>query len=496
MKVKILLWVFLGLVFSITTKAQNYLIDSTWSPSYTFSSVQYTGKVYGGAIVDSSNGDIMISGDFCNYSAYCNYIRFKHNGTLDYSFTPHQLSIDPPYIISNYLNGNYLILFGPSTLEPEDHYGNKLDTSFFQHYNSTGFAFARSIPKNLVGPKIIIGGDSSFIQYGSVWKYVYLARYFETGVLDTTFNHSPNGSILKICNYGQENYLLGGKFDHFDNFNIGPICKVDTSCVLDTNFRTDITRIWDINDMIVDKDGSVLVLGLFTIKGRSDTLDFVKLKPNGQIDSSFNTQLKFYDTYYHFQGCAGAICKTDDKGYLIGGSFGRCNSSPHKCLVKVDSLGNVDSMALTNLVVDTMANSWNNLFLNVTSIIRDTGTVERYFVTGSILHVNGQLMPPIFRIKAAPRIISVVEASPFDHIKLFPNPANESCTIDFGRELKTEDINIFIEDIMGKRVSNFEYTVHSNSLSLNCSSLSSGLYHLFFVAKSEKSNPIRLSVMH
>jgi uncharacterized repeat protein (TIGR01451 family)/uncharacterized delta-60 repeat protein len=161
-----------------------------------------------------------------------------------------------------------------------------LDAAFAPLPDGTVYTLARQSDG-----RILVGGG--FASIGGVTRH-NIARLNANGTADTTFVDAyPNDYVYAIAVRGDGKILIGGEFDFVGATQRIGLAQLSSTGVLDTTFDVPVTRestpFHEVEDLIVQPDGKILVAGLFDAVGGVNTYPVARLLPTGAFDYTFGT---------------------------------------------------------------------------------------------------------------------------------------------------------------------------------------------------------------
>jgi uncharacterized delta-60 repeat protein len=297
------------------------------------------------SVVPLADGRVLVAGSLSNYPGSGQnkgIARLQANGWYDISFAA-----------NNYVQADL-------TLWNDRIYGRS-ETVF--RFLSDGTLDPDFIPMN-TGPYFVaIGGGDYFVypdgrillsgthvlhdsirgfegQYNLTW-------FSNQGYLDTTAHHRTcdgTGHIAKIFPLPDGRFMLAGLWSSYEGVptpNSERLIRVFADGALDTTFHSPFN--WSSPDEhLLLPDGKHLLTGLFRVNGSTDTLQIIRLTPNGDIDDSFNwhIQLKYaYDVPVEEASIAG-IYRLDDERLIITGAFTEIDGQVRGGIAVIDTAGN------------------------------------------------------------------------------------------------------------------------------------------------------------
>ncbi|MBK7303120.1 MAG: T9SS type A sorting domain-containing protein [Saprospiraceae bacterium] len=311
-------------------------------------------------IAAASDGKIIIGGDFTKYNhTKINIIaRLNSNGSLDTTFKSnltfsgevHKIIIQPDgkiLVAGSYGYNSGILRRGIARLNSN----GSIDTTF----NPGTGVDNRIMTLVLQGDgKIILGGKFGFY---NGYQINSIARIHPNGSLDSSFNPgSGTDEVLALAIQNDGNILVGGDFDFYNGIPRNNILRIQNNGLIDNSFGIGKGFIDDVNSIIIQPDGQILVGGYFAFYNDSTRLGIARLNTNGTLDSSFNP------SWSSFTGRAMALQK--DGRILTGGSL------------IFDSKGNL-STGLARLNPDgskdltfvPMITKYNTFLLGISSIL-------------------------------------------------------------------------------------------------------------------------------
>lgn len=196
------------------------------------------------------------------------------------------------------------------------------------------------------------------------WGYC-LVRCDTTGMPDTTFTHRQctNGFLQKILELPDGKFLCSGGQDTYDGHPVGNIMRVHPDGELDTAFHTLIDYGVAL-DYYFYPDGRILCSGYFHAPEMpDDTLQLIRLLPDGSLDLSFNYELDFlkFPTWTYVAATANGLFALDSATLLVGGAFSNLNDQWVGGLFAMDTAGIVLEEYFPGMGCDTV-NWFNNIF--------------------------------------------------------------------------------------------------------------------------------------
>ena len=252
---------------------------------------------------------------------------------------------------------------------------NPSDLGYNQGYGCGGEIFASDIQTD---GKVIIAGDLQSMNL----TQLKIARLNTNGSVDTSF-HPPSYSIsvvndLKVQNDGK--IIVVGDFiidefglDHRDISRLNPDGSPDSSFQL--NFSTN----GSIRNVLIQPDGSMIIAGNFQLGSGSQVRHHIaRILPDGSLDTTFIASGTDYQIL--------SIALQNDGKILLGGAFTVVNGSSLYCLARLNSDGSLDASFPTNLGIAGQVKD---------IAIQSDGKIA---VAGSFTSFNGSNYENMFRL--------------------------------------------------------------------------------------------------
>lgn len=261
-----------------------------------------------------SDGKIIILGSFLAYNNINRYkiARLNSSGTLDTSF-----NIEPIFLDTNLTSASYL--YSPTI-----------------SYGATSFISISIQPDG----KMILAG----LYQTSTFSGANIKRINSSGNFDATFNTTyvtgANGPINVIAVQNDGKIIIGGEFSEFNSYLSPGIVRLNVNGTIDSsflsNFYTKYGKVTTINDILIQPDGKILVIGFLYVDNLYTTKFYLRLNTDGTFDDTF-----VITTSSNFDIRNTISLQTDGK-LLIGGSTG---VSPK--IKRLNSDGSLDSGFIT-----------------------------------------------------------------------------------------------------------------------------------------------------
>jgi len=149
-----------------------------------------------------------------------------------------------------------------------------------------------TLPANMLDSsnRIIMGGNFTTAPKGN-----RLIRVFGNDLTDDTNYHvlNANGSFSTITELPGRGYLVGGSFTSVTNVgtstnSVGYMCLVGYSGLVDTSFSVGTGPSGPVSKIVVEGTTNIYVSGVWTVWNGASSYQFVKLRPDGSLDTGFS----------------------------------------------------------------------------------------------------------------------------------------------------------------------------------------------------------------
>ncbi|WP_158277299.1 hypothetical protein [Opitutus sp. ER46] len=292
--------------------------------------LQTDGKIIAGGSFTTAQPNSASSTTERNYIA-----RFNTDGTLDSNFDPSPDGVVNAIVVQPW--DQFILIGGAfSKVSSQEHLGlarlgsdGTALSSFVPATNGTVAAIGLQSDRSI----LIAGYFTTVTENGSETEIArnHLARFSETGALDSTYNPDIAGNVLNVFVRSDNSAFIGGPFD-----NLHP-------------------------------KGVVLVGGSFTTIGGLPTANLAQLNGDGSVNSTFQPAP---------DGAVQALVTRPDGSFLVGGTFTRIAGAARNGLARFNDASELDTAfnpSLTNGVVSLAVQADNKILVGtggLTGLIR------------------------------------------------------------------------------------------------------------------------------
>lgn len=439
---------------------------------------------YVGSILPLPDGKVIISGQFNltgQPAAASSFIRLLPNGLRDPSF----LGWGSPNGGSG--GGGALKQWGdmvyvsPATTVRRYNLSDGVEDPTFDMYTNSFHLFSpvQSGDYHLYPDgSIVISGAHILNDTANGSQGMYSLIWFtNTGHLDQTKQHRwCNGVIYEIHEQPDGKFLCSGPLSEYEGTPVPQTFRVHPDGELDTSFDASAIAWGEVNRFSVLDDGRIIASGVLKSSFSSpDTLQIVRLMPDGSLDPSFNNMLEARRLHPPYLDKFIEIWHTmlPDGRILLHGNFREVDGEPRVGIALLDADGYVLDDAFTGAGCGTYQNGQVIFHLTMGAALAPDGSL---FIHGSYIGFDdgftndpGQRM--ISKLYGPTVGIAVHEAFSFS---LYPNPATTYATVQL-EQLPRNGV-LVLRDALGREVLRQRVAGYHNTVPLQ--GLGRGVYLL------------------
>lgn len=358
---KKLLFFTISTLISILSYSQNGEIDTTFNPGdLGFGSGEgFNSDVYSIALQDDEK--ILVGGYFSSYNGTSrNTIgRLKPDGTLDTTFEVGSGFDDLVNTLAVQSDGKIIVgggfswfntfpygMAGVFRLNPD----GTGDFSFNLGESGIGMGgIVNSVAIQSDG-KIIVGGG--FTTYNGLTRNC-IVRINTDGYIDTTFDTGTgfDGEVNSVVVQSTGEILVGGTFTSFNGTARNKITRLNTDGTLDTSFEPGSGFNNPVSSLTVQSDGKILVGGSFSSYNGTSINHFARINLDGTLDTSFGSGTSFNNN-------VTSVAVQNDGKILVGGQFSDYNGTPTNRIARINSDGTIDNSFSIGTGLDNEVNSF------------------------------------------------------------------------------------------------------------------------------------------
>ena len=319
-------------------------IDDTFNSGDGFNDIVQT-------LQQTTDGGYLVGGDFTSYSGQTakSIIRLYNDGSIDDTFNSGNgfstLGGATVFSIIQDSGGKYLV--GGRFTSYQGQTANRIiklksDGSIDDTFNSgDGFNdIVYSIIQDSNG-KYLIGGF--FTSYKNVASnsgnlLKYLIRLNDNGDYDNTFTvgNGFSNSVNSIIQDNNGKYLIGGSFVTYSGQTANRIIRLYENASIDDSFNIGTGFNETVNVIFQDNDDKYLIGGQFTTYFGQIANYIIKLKSDGSVDDTFNSDNFGHSVYVPY---IKSFIQNNGGKYLIGGMFETYSTVNSKYILQLNQDG-------------------------------------------------------------------------------------------------------------------------------------------------------------
>jgi uncharacterized delta-60 repeat protein len=163
-----------------------------------------------------------------------------------------------------------------------------------------------------------------------------IARLNTDGTLDTTFEFVPTGDVETIAVQGDGRILIGGGFSSTVGFPRNHIARLNGDGSLDMSFDPGSGASSNVMTAAVQGDGRIVIGGMFASYDGTARNRIARVNLDGGLDTSFDSGSGADDW-------VRSVAIQPDGRVLVGGDFVSFNGEPASRFLRLDPDGTLDS---------------------------------------------------------------------------------------------------------------------------------------------------------
>lgn len=315
-------------------------------------------------ILEQPDGKLYVAGQFASYEQIekQSLVRIFPDGSIDESFNQTFFTAGgtPPRITSIALQPDGKLLVGGNfevtTGSPNFNIvaldlmrlnaDGTQDTSFIAPESITNCGDVEDL---IVQPdgKIIVVGNITFCIGSTIDNNENILRLNADGTLDETFQVTVNGfTIEKAVLQSDGKIVVVGIFNDVNGQPRENIARINADGSLDTTFVVGSGFNEDVEGIVLQPDGKLIVVGDFTSYNGTIANQIIRLNSDGSVDSTFSsgdgTAQYFPSVDDYFARDILAVALQIDGKILIGGKFNRYNGNVVSKVARLNADGSID----------------------------------------------------------------------------------------------------------------------------------------------------------
>lgn len=162
------------------------------------------------------------------------------------------------------------------------------------------------------------------------------------GTLDSAFKTSngPDGDVNHVVRQKDGKLLIAGLFNHVGNHRRDGIARLLVDGRVDPSFNPGSGANGSVSEIAIQTDGKILIVGSFTTYNGTDRSGVARLNADGSLDPSFDPGTGSSSQVF-------AVALAPDGKIIIGGDFNTYNGITQKRVARLNANGSLDNTFVT-----------------------------------------------------------------------------------------------------------------------------------------------------
>ena len=187
--------------------------------------------------------------------------------------------------------------------------------------------------------------DGKFLISGSFkldrGRLTTVARFDSSGKTDQTFLCEANNRVNSIFELTLGKIMLAGDFSWVSGVNVGRLVRIKSNGELDSSFNYNIISDGGVYKVAQTTESNIFAAGWFKTQGSDKNSAIVKIDQSGNLVKSFNCEV---------DGGVNDFKELADGKIIICGKFNKVNGSPRKMVALLNSDGSLNESINLNLI--------------------------------------------------------------------------------------------------------------------------------------------------
>lgn len=236
--------------------------------------------------------------------------------------------------------------------------------------------------------QLLVGG--SFTTIGEK-RRDGLARLDSSFVYDPEFKPVVVGSVFAIVEQADGRILIGGGFTQVNGVPRSCIARLNADGTLDSTFFPGAGCNGNVNAVVVQSDGGVVIGGNFTRVDGVACGRIARLHPDGSLDQRFNAAVGA-----GFNSAVAALARQSDDRLVVGGYFTQLGGRLASRLARLQRGGEFDP----DFVLPTTPGGPSGCDNDVLALAVASPSDDRVYVGGRFSDYSGQSVARVMRLEA------------------------------------------------------------------------------------------------
>ncbi len=333
--------------------------------------------------------------------------------------------------------------------------------------------------------RILMSGAHTVNLPDSGWSGLHNLIWFtNTGRLDTTrAPRKGNGVIYRFKELPDGKFICTGPMTEFEGQPTSYIFRVHADGMLDTTFTTN--TIWGQAACYLPlDDGRCYVGGLFRVNGITDTLNLVRMMPDGSLDPTFHNTIRFGIgppiTSYPRPGTIESIQYLDNGRLIVTGAFRDVDGEPRNSIALIDTTGQLLDDHFVGAGCGTYTyQGFTDATIMGLQVVED----DRCYIWGSYHgYSDGTTSDPLQRFVTrlyGPDFNTAIVQEELDAkggLRVYPNPAHDRVAVDYKLPDGQQAALLILKDALGRPVLQRSVAGRQGQVVLDLGAIARGAY--------------------
>ncbi|TXI82145.1 MAG: T9SS type A sorting domain-containing protein [Flavobacteriales bacterium] len=314
--------------------------------------------------------------------------------------------------------------------------------------------------------------------YSLIW-------FTNTGYLDTTRTHRLcNGVIYAIEEQPDGKFLCTGTMTTYEGQPVNRVFRVEPDGELDTTFNTPLQPYGGPRDYHILPDGRILLGGVARLNGSDITRCLVRIKPNGDVDETF--ELNTFEATFTPNNSPSVleILQISPDRFIITGVFDKINGVDRGGIAMFDSSGALVEDVFDGLgcgEYEYVVSSGSTTYKYIAGIVpAPDGSFYIHggyhgYDDGTTNDTTQRMVSRLYGLEVGVREEKAMT------LGVYPNPSSRGFTVRLSHPPKNG--TLYLLDALGRSVRTWNWSNGALEASFDTNGLSGGRY--FVLLKAE-----------
>jgi uncharacterized delta-60 repeat protein len=147
-----------------------------------------------------------------------------------------------------------------------------------------------------------------------------------------------NGEVLAVAVQTDGRIVIGGRFSTVNGIVRNNIARLNADGTLDRSFAEQEGVNGQVNALVIQPSGDIVVGGTFTQAGRREIENLARFHASGEVDEAFGGK-----TDPGTNGGVFALAVQPDGKIVVGGNFSAVSGQPRRGIARLNADGTLDA---------------------------------------------------------------------------------------------------------------------------------------------------------